>query len=1360
MTMPNENSSRGGGERVTLRSISGRSVTLPFPVTFSAVFAAAVAPPFCFTPESVKIFEAGRLVHLATYIKQHSSEGDGGGGGGGFVDASAYTVAAAAPSSPLAAHVSGGVAGRTGTSASEAVSGGLAAAHSAPGRGGGGAARTLMVYGVPQRAKAPRGHVCTDAVQKASPSASGGGDGGLAAQRSGPFGGTTTWAASAACLSSGLHTSGNGNAPHTARHLVKDRAAVKRSVTRGPLPYPHSPDGLLELAKAVSDPDADAGESDDLISLFHGVPQGVYNHLTMRYISNKVKGNLVTLQAVMEQIYSVAPVFYAWVEANPQKFLSALNRDGERSLQQVRDQLRVLALQAVAGQMSGDGPSRRVMMLEVNTRDGTPDVYQVEVQVGDFDDDDDDDMDDDSSSGSDSLYFAETEQDDEQDFLVEEEEEDVDVTDDRGGDTDATESEHNSAAEEHERDGVVLTDGAGEEREPHRGAILLSPAAAGTGTGSSLPSKGSAEVIGGGAGGAAAADTAFSVCPGGFTATPSPPPGSFPARSWRPSASPSARIGGAAAVARSAATDAASQPSELDAGHAPADAADEAGAGPHEDARLARLRGESAAVETLRNQYTRQGDDLTALRMHQAIMALRPQFFALAGEVCSSISAALSSSSSSSSSSSRAASGGKEGEKAIQYGALLRRVVQCACDFFGVAEEFYAQLEEEGVRTSVFGPAPQESLAAWAAVAALSRLLMCDVDTAGQEAVVVGSAGGVVAGPRRVGALRALRHDTSLWSSPALHWAFTRSPEELLAAVLQLCRQQRAVMVWYSSHYLVKAVGKTIQTMAYIFGGTEEAQQPVVLQRLKITSKAHKSDEVADTLREMLASSSSTGVPDAARLQWLALMRLRYQQLVRPIAGDLPTPHMTSNTLYVCDTRHVLPPKESLEDRSSSGTHAAAVAATTTLDSAARWWGGYCDDRSTMCVDKWCLAATLRPWNAAMASENARDTGAVEKTAVRLMRSRADDVNESGSIDSSLSVILPVEQIIEDEASTSSATAPTPAAARHTVVLYEQPHISSTAAAAGHSDKSAAASSAVPGGLSPHFVGDIHVIDAVSTTASSVRLAGGALVSPHLATVVRNYHLPEAAHRSLFLRQFFEMFARHPQIPAAAAARHAAMTSASANDAPWLVCEYVLLDYGGAIRSLTTSSSFATPASTEKHSVHAARGVEGETNEDFIRMPCVPLGRRLSEPRPVSVVSRTRSNSQPDSDGGRTAPPTATTTAEEDAVKRQYARTHAIDELYEMMLGSLLEHQPTGEVNVLDHLVSYLEASEGVMQTKVQRRQAAAAAGVDPSAVPVVVPVAKTAGAAATGSFAAPQPPSNTRHTTGRPSFWRRKPSS
>lgn len=1350
---------------VTLHSISGKRVTLPYPTTFRAVFDAAVAPPFSFAPESIKIYAHNQLVHVCSYLRQHPGEKDGG-----VLDASAYTIATTAVS----------LTGQKRSPAIQTPSSSPATTDETPPGRRSSVVRSLVVYGVPRRvmlllssaaaAKVEeKEEVNTSSARSTSPAAV------TATTAPRPstsplpvVGGTAGVSAGSTTAVTAHVTAGPAmrpTPPRLTRRAGKGHPLTRRSVARDPLPYPHSPDGLLELAKAVSAPDMDSEDEGDLISLLQGAPQRVYNHPTMCYISNKVKGNLMTLRAVMEQIYRVAPAFYAWVEANPSKFLRALNRGGERSLQQVKDQLRLLALQAVAGQMSGDGPSRRVMMLEVNTQDGTPDVYQVEVQVGDFsedddDDEDDDDNDEDTTSTSVSMYGGWMGQ---CDFLgdeeeIEEEEErthtdvsgcEIDPGNARDANVAAKIKEQASAVRPHaetEASSLVLREEEGEETERHRGAVLLPPATAPVP--SNAPISAPAKAV-----------------------APSPPSGVAPVRTWRPAP---------ALPTTTTITPAAAAASPLSASDSAAAAAAAAEASSsmdaHEDVRLARLLEESRAVEALHHVYTCQGDEGTAQRVHHAVMSLRPKFFALVGDVCGDVSSAASLT-----------------QEAAERAALLllRRVVRCASDFFVTAEEFYAQLEEEGVRGSIFGASPHESLAAWAAVAALSRLLMCDVDAEGQRAVTTTStlspsAAAVAAGPRRIGALRSLHAANSLWSSPALHWVLTRGPEALLAALLQLCHQQRAVLVWYSSHYLVKPIGKTIQTMAYVFGGTEEAQQPVALRRLKITSKAHKSDEVADALLALCdpQSSSSSSSMESARRQWLTLMRTRYQQLVRPIEGDLPTPHMTSNTLYVCDTRHVLPPKEASTDDHGSSSSSAA------MESAARWWAGYCDDRSTLCADKWCLAATMRPWNAAVASENAQaEAGVAEKVAVSLVAGASDGQAAEDPLSSLLGGCIPTEVVVATSDAAAAAAAPSSSSsssspARHTALLYEQVSASSTDSPIRRLDGAAAH------GLSSHFVGDLHIVDVALSTASAdpalllrTRLAGGAVLSPHLATVARNYTLPMMAvpgaapaapvQRTCFVRQFCDTIGRQPQMPVAAAARQAALVNAKANDAPWLVCEFVLLDYGGVIRSLFAPAPAIATAAKEANAHTSTAVAASHEAEDFVRMPSVPLSRRLSEPRPVSALSRGRFTLQCDSEGhamstsATAATATATTSyasaAEEDALKRQYARTHAIDELYEMMLGSLLEQQPTGEGNVLDHLVNFLEVSKGAMQEKVQQRQkevAATAAGASGAAAVPVETTATTDATALAGNFASPQPPSTKRSPKGRPSLPRRKSSS
>ncbi|KAK7201692.1 XPC-binding domain containing protein [Novymonas esmeraldas] len=1247
------------GVPVMLRSIAGKSALLTPPVTLAAVLKAATTPPFSFAPETVKIHLHGRLVHLQQYQRQH-----GGDLSTILLHPSAYTSSremetasardVATPATPSSSSATAAANART-----------MAAATS----------RTVILYGVPQRVGARAGLSATSAAQRP----------GHAVLSTGPVGRSpaTLHGGVPGTTSTGVSASGQASSQtRTPAATPPARASVAGA---GPLPYPHSPDGLRELGVVCATGNLDPND-DDLIAILQGAPQPIYDHPTMQFISSRVRGDLVVLQAVMEQIAQVSPAFFNWIVAYPQKFLNALNRGGDRPLQQMREQLRMLAMRAMAEQLSGEAPSRHVMMLEVNARDGSPDVFQVEVQVGDFSDasgssescmtpsleesntgEDDDDGtdggDDEEGSGSSSSGSCSVDTDEE-----EAEEMSIAAFTDDGATATATATA--TAAEEEE-----------EEREPHRGAIVLPATTCTPAPWPAPPSlrPPSGEVTrtmlpyGGRGSGATAGSRRVA------DASPPPPTASAPVvRRSLPPLPPTSSAAGLP-VTR--------------------DEDDTA-----EDARLARLREEVHRVDVLIQQWTDQATSEAAALTHAAVMALRRDIFAVLNDRVAAAAAANTTASLS------------------RAGGDVRRLAVLACRVFSSAEEFYTQLDEQGVRSAVFGEAPQDSVAAWAAVAALSHLLVCDVDAAVEQHLQQQQREEEEKerlqhesqGPRRIGALRSLQPTSAIWSCPALRWATAEGPERLMVALLRLCRQQRTVLLWYSSHYVVKAVGKTIQTMAYVMGGTEEAQQTVSLQRLKLTSKAHKQDEVADCMVTLGAAVAETGaVPDAMRRQWFSLMRGRYQQFVLPLEKDLPTPHMTSNPLYVCDTRHVQPPKH------VAGRPDAVVRGVGSPDTAARWWAGYCDDRHTCCADKWCTATTSRLWNAVAAMENLAAAAAAESVAVVLTgdqdqprRTSATPVEASVRGWLSSTPWMPVEAVAVPSAAASAAAAAATTTtsrpvARHSAVLCEQ-----VVAAEGARDESPTAHD----GFAPLFSGDLHIVDSVTTSTAPglvLRVAGGAAVPTYVATVVRNFVLPASPRESIFLRHLFGMFAKHPRIPVAAAVRDAALANARSQDAPWLVGEYVLCDYGGPVsvfadaraRADAAPASAGSEASRRSESAAAADvpSPMGKADE-FVRMPCVPLGQRLSIPRPLPPTQ------------GRPVratlrrPHAPALALPGEVEKRQYARTHAIDELYEMMLGSLLEHQPTGEADVLDHLMHYVEASQDTMHARVRERKAEVAA--------------------------------------------------
>ncbi|CAJ1012550.1 putative XPC-binding domain containing protein [Leishmania naiffi] len=1278
---------------VTLRSVSGKSLLLPPPVTLAAVLKVATAPPFSFAPESVKLSLHGRLVRLLQYQKQHGED---------LLrlplDASAYTPFRAA------------------TKCREPA---VPASHSSSGTEFKVEPLSVIVYGVPQRIQAP-GSAPYPGVQKPG-------------THSIPFLGaaekslTMTTFSQIEPLKSSPSTCTSVAATSTAATASR-RASLTRSlaktpmacvaVIKGPLPYPHSPDGLQELGKICAELDSD--DDDDLITLLQGAPQSIYNHPTVLYMSNKVKGDLVVLQAMMEQIAQVSPAFFDWIAANPQKFLSALNRGGERSLQQVKDQLRMLAMRAMAEQMSGETPSRHVMMLEVNTRDGSPDVYQVEVQVGDFSD---------ASTPSDSLITTSVMDNN----SVEEEKGDEAESmhaDEEVEDNNTAVSIIDASSEDSEV--AVDTEEAEEENELHRGAILL-PSTAGLlqtplssqpppdavplaneAAGNVMLSHGSSVTV---------AEEKTSTEEGGAPFTLSPPADAAPvgiAHSSFPFLSPTP-----SAAVRSTSLDAAASPASSAVSPQDNDA---------EDARLLGLRQKLQQVNSSMEQWARQATSDAAQRTHTAIAELRGDFFTVLNDLITSSTTPASFSESC---------------------RDVRRLALFGCHFFSLAEEFYVQLDEQGVRSSFFGETPQDSVAAWAFVAALSRLLVCDVDAAVEQQLQQQQQG--APGPHREGALRSLLPTTSNEACPVVRWSTTEGPEKLLMALLHLCRQQRSVVLWYSSHYVLKEVGKTIQTMSYILGGTEEAQQTVSLQRLKVTSKAHKQDEVADCITTLSDALTQTGtLSDTMRWQWFALMRSRYQRFVLPLEKDLPAPHMTSNPLYVCDTRHVLPPKDG--DALSDASHG-------TIDSAARWWAGYCDDRHTCCADKWCLAMTTRLWNVVTAMRNTAAMATAERVAVVLTGDGAES-NAANSLSLEASVRdwlghitwMPVDSVVAPSAPIASESSSS-SVARHSAVLCEQ--VMSPAEAKDEAGVALNLSS-VAGvhGMLPLFRGDVHMVDVAAVGAGQrpvLSLAGGVALPTYLATVVRNFVLPASARASIFSRHFFGLLAKHPRIPMAAAVRDAALANARAQDSPWLVSEYVLFDYGGALSTFADAYAQAHAAAPVQVAV-AMEGVSSTTpaalplpttapsadsvSSKFVRMPSVPLSQRLSMPRPLPPTQR--------------RPVCATfrphlaraTGIDGELAKRQYARTHAVDELYEMMLGSLVEHQPSGEADVLDHLVQYVEASQDVMRGCVCKRQAEVAAAVSEKGTQGTTP--DHAAVAGGSTHSKPQPPGGKRNYFAR----------
>ncbi|KAG5489951.1 hypothetical protein JKF63_00069 [Porcisia hertigi] len=1239
---------------ITLRSISGKSTLLTPPVTLETVLRVATAPPFSFAPESVKIYIHGRIVHLLQYQKQHGAD---------FfqipLDASAYVPPRATSRvAHSALHASAS------TSASERKA----------------EARSVIVYGIPQRirdtASASSAPSQGQALHPPPPT--------TAALKSiliptshrvesqTPLGSPR---ATAATLST--HHAGMQGASST--HPTFNSTMASLSTIKGPLPYPHSPSGLQELAEICAE--IDLNEDDDFLALLQGAPQKVYNHPTIFYMSNIVMGDLAVLEAVMEQVSSVSPLFFNWILKNPHKFLCALNRSGDRPLQQVKEQLRVLALRAMAEQICGEMPSRHVMMLEVNSTDGSPDVYQVEVQVGDFSD---------ASTSSESLMTTGFETRDE----VGEEEE----SDNEEGHICIKEEMEDSdtgslAFEISNEDGGVIQ-GADEEEEanePHRGAIILpSTPGASQGLSSSQPPTDAVPLANLAItraslpydGWVPAPEKSAVTQDRGVPAAPPSPVGSVPFGGTRfgcpplPSTLPAAAKSAPLDESPNVALDAASSPQENYG----------------EDGRLSSLQKELQLVDSLIQVWTDDVTSAAARTAHSAITELRRNIFTALNDVFTASNGAVFS---------------------LSRGCRdVRRLSLLACPFFSRAEEFYVQLVEKGVRSTVFGEAPQSSVAAWAAVAALSRLLMCDVDAAAEQKLEKQQQS--LPPPRDVGVLCSLQEADPVWACPALRWATAEGPEKLLLALLHLCRQQRAVVLWYSSHHVMKAVGKTIQPMAYIFGGTEESQQAVALQRLKLTTKVHKEDEVADCMLTLSHALTETGtLSDVMRREWSTLMRSRYQRFVMPLEKDLPTPHMTSYPLYVCDTRHVLPPK-------ASGARIGTACGG--MGSAARWWAGYCDERHSFCADKWCLAITARPWNVVTAMENAVAEATAESVAVVLTSERtgADAVNSSS--------VLPLRDCLEHMSwmPVDTVVVPPPAiadalqprsVARHSAILFEQ-----VSAPSGTRDETAGAcrpSGVADGhGMSPFFRGDVHVVDVAAVGAGQMpvlSLAGGEALPTFLATVVRNFVLPASAREPIFLRHLFDAFAKHPSIPVAAAVRDAALANARLQDAPWLVSEHVLFDFGGTLSTFRDARAQVDAAAAARKSVAtklascttlaavpapiAAPSTEF-SKENFVRMPSVPLSQRLTTPRPVPPT-QCRSL-HPTLRRPLARAPLVT----DEVAKRQYVRTHAIDEMYEMMLGSLVEHRPTGEAEVLDHLVQYVEASENVMRGHIFERQA------------------------------------------------------
>ncbi|GET93142.1 hypothetical protein, conserved [Leishmania tarentolae] len=1237
---------------VTLRSVSGKSLLLNPPVTLATVLKVATAPPFSFAPESVKILLHGRIVRLLQYQKQHGSDL--------FklpLDASAYT-----PS-------------RTTAKCGSSV---FLASPSSSGTESKAEPRSVIIYGVPQRIRATASELYTGAQeQQAIPT--------TVADASGKSLPLSTSSVPGSKEGSDSTCSTVVATPTTAK--ISRRASMMRvpmtsptsrvAANKGPLPYPHSPDGLHELGKICAALDGD--DDDDLITLLQGAPPSIYNHPTVLYMSNKVKGDLIILQSMMEQIARVSPLFFDWISENPQRFLSALNRCGERSLQQVKDQLRMLAMRAMADQMSGETASRHVMMLEVNTRDGSPDVYQVEVQVGDFSD---------ASTPSDSLSTTSLAENN----SVTEEEGDGEDSVNTDGDMEergTAASSFNTSAEDAEEEEEE------EEEEPHRGAIVLSntpePLEAPRSSHSRSDTAPSPECAVAGAmvsygGGVAVPGESTLPEERGLSCTPSVQEEAVSPRSIRRSLPPLSPTSSAATrptsleVAASVTSPAVSLPEDNDA----------------EEMWLLGLWKQLQFVDSLTQQWAHQATNEAAHRTHTAITELRRNIFTVLNDLITALPTSAS---------------------LLLSFKHVRRLALLACDFFSAAEEFYVQLDEQGVRSSVFGEAPKDSVAAGAIVASLSRLLVCDVDAVVEQQLQQQQQG--TPAPGGVGALLSLRHINSISASPALRWTTAEGPEKLLIALLQLCRQQRTVVLWYSSHYAVKDVGRTIQTIAYILGGREEAQQTVTLQRLKMTSKAHKQDEVADCIATLSHALAEAGtLSDSIRAQWFTLMRNRYQRLVLPIEKDLPTPHMTSDPLYVCDTRHVLPPKDNnARPDTSRGT----------MYSAARWWAGYCDDRRTCCADKWCLTLTERLWNVVVAMENTAAEVAAENVARVLTgvigdRSGEDSTTLEASASEWLDDItwIPVDRVVASSAAKSS-TSLSASGARHSAVLFEQVRdhalVKDETAAVRHP-------SSVSGvhGMLPLFNGDVHIVDVAAVEVRErpvLELAGGATLPTYLATVVRNFVLPAPAREPIFLRHLLGVFAKHPCIPVAAAVRDAALASARCHDSPWLVSEYVLFDYGGALSTFVDAvakadavTAVSADAKTKAASPTTAEGPPSSmpdpltecVDDNFVRMPSVPLSKRLSVPYPTPPTHRRPVRTPLHSQLTRAQAIT------DEAGKRQYSRNHAIDELYEMMLGSLLEHRPTGEADVLGHLMQYLDSAQDAMRARVHEKKAEVAA--------------------------------------------------
>lgn len=1278
-----------------LRSISGKHVLLSAPVSVEAVLKAATESPFFFAAESVKVVLDGRLVHLHEYLASlpptEVASSDNDSTAGHFLSPAAVQSARRGERRSRSLRSYKDVNNNTVVPLSTAANGGDL---------------SLLIYGVPKRVSA-----MLSAKDSAEPHAAGH----AAATLPLPAPNAAAAPAAAEAAEPDAKTP-RQHASATSSSSTAGTAAVAMSPPPppAPLPYPHSPVGLLELSKLCTE--YEGRNLYSLASLFQTAPNGFYEHPTMRFMSYQVRTNPAVLRPMMQQVQTSSPEFFQWIEEHPQTFLSALNGTESATVQMLHDHLRLLTLEALAGHPpSGAVPTRRKMMLELNGNNGTRDVIELEVLLGgdqpssssdsnrDADDDDgnEEDDEDDMSGGTesaDALDGYEVFEEDAQYRTAEDEIRETFATlleaellnrildlEEANGDEDNHNDGDGEQTTRQTSEGVVTAGGADGDEESKRDAA--GPTAA--------PHDAEVDEIAPGSE-LAAADRGIGQMPIPIAASP---------------------LGAADTSRRDCSTEqnsntvstvvAPSDPTTASSRNPLAPPTEEAGDAAETKEKLPApsvLGGFIHEMEIAIGAWRANAEPSIAQEVHELIHVTREQLFAELIDCLTS-----------------------DGDAGAFFALLLS-----GSTFFAHAEEFYVQLDEQGVRGNAFSEATTLSVPACAYSAALGRLLLCEVSH-------LYSCRGAPS----------LSSAASLLAHPTMRWLNANGPNAMLAELLRGCRAQRGVMVWYASHYFVTSVGKTIQTIAYILGGSEESQRLISLRRLRFSSKVHRQDEMRCCLERIITAEEESGrVSDGLRREWTTLTQLLYKQMVRPIVKDLPTPHMTSFPLYICDSRHLPLPVELKQKALGIDVNGAAPA--TEQLSCSRWWPAYCDEqRNSLCLDKWCTVTLERPWNLLWAANTAEAEEKAENVVLLL-----EDVDTpqpfSFKLRETFASLLPLQEYGATVALHQKSVQ------RCTALLYEQRGVEWGL----HNTASPSPLPLAPpqplttqscSDLSPYVVGELHVVDlSVSSAAPPVvHVASLRRHSVHLATIFRNFSsaVPTTsdAAATTFLSSLLSKIRQHPIIPIAAAVRYAALKTMRDNDAPWRAVEYSVADFGGVVPSLETAAAaaLAAAAAASRRPSLASRTSQEESrkavDDVFLPMPTVPRERRLSATRPVSAL---RSRSSPRSSTGDSA-----AAAMEEAARRRYARTHALDELYEMMLGSLMEQQPSGEAAVLDHLIQFVEVSQKPMRDAVEERQSAASPthGSGDGGALSLPPLA----------VQRPHPPSGERKGSGRPPFQR-----